>query len=206
MSERFEIPLFPLGVVLFEGGQLPLQIFETRYLDMVSRCLRDEIPFGVVLIRSGRDARLSPNDRQPEIFEVGSEATIVNFNQLSNGFLSIVVRGGRKIHILESWEQPDHLLIAEVEYIPREPEVAIGKEHQVLVDILKELIKHPMVEMLELDIDFSDARSVGRRLAELLPIELETRQSLLQLQRPRQRLSEITGLVNKLRGRRVPLG
>ena len=198
MSERFEIPLFPLSVVLFEGGQLPLQIFETRYLDMVSRCLREEIPFGVVLIRSGRDARLSPNDRQPEIFEVGSEATIVNFNQLSNGFLSIVVRGGRKIRILESWEQPDHLLIAEVEYIPREPEVAIGKEHQVLVDILKELIKHPMVEKLELDIDYSDARSVGRRLAELLPIDLEIKQRLLQLQRPRERLSEITRLVSKL--------
>ena len=198
MSERFEIPLFPLSVVLFEGGQLPLQIFETRYLDMVSRCLREEIPFGVVLIRSGRDARLSPNDHQPEIFEVGSEATIVNFNQLSNGFLSIVVRGGRKIRILESWEQPDHLLIAEVEYIPREPEMAIGKEHQVLVDILKELIKHPMVEKLELDIDYSDARSVGRRLAELLPIDLEIKQRLLQLQRPRERLSEITRLVSKL--------
>ncbi len=57
MGERFEIPLFPLGVVLFEGGQLPLQIVETRYLDMVSRCLREEMPFGAVLILSGRDAR-----------------------------------------------------------------------------------------------------------------------------------------------------
>ena len=200
MGKRFEIPLFPLGVVLFEGGRLPLQIFETRYLDMVSRCLRDEIPFGVVLIRSGRDARLNPNDHQPEIFEVGSEATIVNFNQLSNGFLSIVVRGGRKFRILESWEQPDHLLLAEIEYLPREPEVAIGKEHQTLVDILKELMKHSLIEKLELDIDFSDASAVGRRLVELLPVEMDIKQSLLQLQRPRERLSEITRLVNKLRG------
>ena len=200
MSEPFEIPLFPLGVVLFEGGQLPLQIFETRYLDMVSRCLREEIPFGAVLIRTGRDARLSPDDGQPEVFEVGSEATIVNFNQLSNGRLGIVVRGGRKIRILESWEQPDHLLLGNVEYLPGEPEVAIGKEHQALVDILKELMKHPMIEKLELDIDFSDARSVGRRLAELLPIEVEIKQSLLQLQWPRERLFEISRLVNKLRG------
>ena len=166
---------------------------------MISRCLREEIPFGVVLIRSGRDARLSPNDRQPEIFEVGSEASIVNFNQLSNGCLGIVVRGGRKIRIVESREQPDHLLIAEVEYLPGEPEMAIGKEHQVLVDILKELMKYPMNEMLEPDIDYSDARSVSRRLAELLPIELETRQNLLQLEGPRERLSEITRLVNKLK-------
>jgi len=200
MAECFEIPLFPLGVVLFEGGQLPLQIFETRYLDMVSGCLRKEIPFGVVLIRSGRDARSSPNDRQPDIFEVGSEASIVNFNQLGNGRLGIVVRGGRKFRILESWEQADHLLVGTVEYLPGEPPVAIGKEHQALVDILKELMKHPMIEKLELEIDFSDARSVGRRLAELLPIEVEIKQSLLQLQWPRERLCEITRLVNKLRG------
>ena len=70
----------------------------------------------------------------------------------------------------------------------------------MLVDILKELMKHPMIEKLELDIDFSDARSVGRRLAELLPIEVEIKQSLLQLQWPRERLSEIIRLVNKLRG------
>lgn len=200
MIETREMPLFPLGVVLFEGGQLPLQIFETRYLDMVSRCLREEIPFGAVLIRSGRDARSSPNDRQPDIFEVGSDATIVNFNQLSNGRLSIIVRGGRKFRIQESWEQADHLLMGQVEYLPREPEVSVGKEHETLVDILRELMKHPMIEKLGLDIDFSDARSVGRRLAELLPIEVEIKQSLLQLQWPRERLSEITRLVNKLRG------
>jgi hypothetical protein len=48
-----EIPLFPLGTVLFPGGPLPLRIFETRYIDLVSRCLRDGSGFGVVLISEG---------------------------------------------------------------------------------------------------------------------------------------------------------
>ena len=47
------IPLFPLNIVLFPGGPLPLRIFETRYLDMVRRCMRDGQGFGVVLIREG---------------------------------------------------------------------------------------------------------------------------------------------------------
>jgi Lon protease-like protein len=47
------IPLFPLNIVLFPGGPLPLRIFETRYIDMVRRCMRESAPFGVVLIRSG---------------------------------------------------------------------------------------------------------------------------------------------------------
>ena len=50
-----ELPLFPLQTVLFPGGLLPLRIFEPRYVDMVSRCLRDEGSFGVVLILDGAE-------------------------------------------------------------------------------------------------------------------------------------------------------
>lgn len=41
MSDRLEIPLFPLGTVLFPGGLLPLRVFEPRYVDMTKLCLRD---------------------------------------------------------------------------------------------------------------------------------------------------------------------
>lgn len=196
-----EIPLFPLRVVLFDGGRLPLQIFETRYLDMVSRCMRESIPFGVVLIRgTGSDARLDPDANQPAIFEVGTEAHIVDFNQLPNGRLGIIVRGGRKFRVASTREQADHLLLGTVEFLPAEPESTVPSEHAPLVDILKELVKHPGVQKLGLEIDFADARSVGARLAELLPIEPEIKQSLLQLQLPRERLQELTRLVNKFRG------
>jgi len=41
------IPLFPLNIVLFPDGPLPLRIFETRYVDMVRGCMREERCFGV---------------------------------------------------------------------------------------------------------------------------------------------------------------
>ncbi len=200
MADVVELPLFPLHPVLFPGGRLPLQIFEPRYLDMVVRCMRDDTPFGVVLIRRGADARLGGDDAQPEIFDVGTDAHVVDFNQLSNGRLGIVVRGGRKFRVRGRYEQSDHLLIGQVEYLPEEPALSVGEEHQELVDILQELVKHPMIEKLGLDIQFEDARSVGWRLAELLPIEPEIKQSLLKLQWPRERLQELTRLVDKLRG------
>ena len=196
-----EIPLFPLHAVLFDGGRLPLQIFETRYLDMVSRCMRSASPFGVVLIRgAGSDARVRADAGPPEIFEVGTEAEIVDFNQLSNGRLGIIVKGGRKFRVISTREQADHLLLGEAEYLPAEPVAMVGNEHEELVDILRELVKHPGVQKLGLEIDFADARSVGARLSELLPIEPEIKQSLLQLQLPRERLQELTRLVNKFRG------
>jgi Lon protease-like protein len=48
------VPIFPLGTVLFPGGALPLKIFEQRYLEMTKACLKDNQPFGVCLIREGR--------------------------------------------------------------------------------------------------------------------------------------------------------
>jgi Lon protease-like protein len=194
-----ELPLFPLGTVLFSGGNLQLQIFEPRYLDMVGRCMRDQSPFGVVLIRRGADT-WRPGVAGPELFDIGTEAHIVDFNQLGNGRLGITVRGQRKFRVRDTREQDDHLLIGRVAYLPEEPVMKVGGEHQELVDLLSELLTHPGVQALNLDIDLNDARSVGWRLSELLPIEAEIKQALLQLQLPRERLQELTRLVNKLRG------
>ena len=50
------LPLFPLQLVLFPGAQLALKIFEARYLDLVSNCMRQGQPFGVVCLRAGHEA------------------------------------------------------------------------------------------------------------------------------------------------------
>ncbi len=194
-----ELPLFPLGTVLFQGGHIQLQIFEPRYLDMISRCMRDDAAFGVVLIREGSDT-WRPDTGGPNLFDIGTEARIVDFNQLNNGRLGVTVRGQRKFRVRGVTERADHLLVGKVAFLPEEPVAPVGSEHQGLVDLLSELLAHPGVQQLNLDIDLKDARSVGWRLSELLPIDAEIKQSLLQLQLPRERLQELTRLVNKLRG------
>ena len=181
-----EIPLFPLRTVLFPGGVLPLRIFEPRYVDMVGSCMRGGHGFGVVLIRNGNEARVSAQDKLPEIFDIGTEARIVDFNQADNGLLGIVAQGGRKFRVRETREQKDNLLLGRVEFLPEEPPGELLPEHENLVEVLKELTKHPLVHRLNLDVDFAQARSVSFRLADLLPIEPEIKQSLLQLRWPRE--------------------
>ncbi len=199
-----ELPLFPLRTVLFPGGSLPLRIFEPRYLDMIKWCMRENSGFGVVLIRTGEEARVSSNAEQPDIFTVGTEARIVDFNQLSDGLLGIVGRGGTKFRVEESWEQSDHLLMGRVQALPEEPEGELTTEHEELVVVLRQLVKHPMIEKLGLDVDFDNARSVSWRLSELLPIEPEIKQSLLQMALPRERLAELLRIMEKLRGDEKP--
>ena len=61
MNQIFEIPLFPLGSVLFPGGFLPLHIFETRYQQLLNKALETDRRFGVVLISRGSDgSRTTP--------------------------------------------------------------------------------------------------------------------------------------------------
>ena len=199
MGQHQDIPLFPLGNVLFIGGRLPLQIFEPRYLDLVGRCMKTDTGFGVVLIREGSDAH-QPGAGAPSLFNIGTYARIVDFNSLANGMLGITCAGGEKFRIHRSWEAADHLVMAEVEFLPQEPAAAVGEEFRPLVDTLRVLVKHPMIQQLALDVDYDDARSVGWRLAELLPMEPETKQSLLQIHLPRERLVEIRRLIAKLRG------
>ena len=200
MADLREMPLFPLGVVLFEGGRLPLRIFEPRYLDMISERMRENSPFGIVLIRSGVDARVGDDASAPEIFELGTEARVVDFNALDGGLLGIVVEGGCKFRIHNTWERDDHLLCGLVESLPGEPSAALSEADRPLIDILKALLKHPMVAKLGLEVDLEDGGAVSRRLAELLPVEPEIKQSLLQLGSPKERLNELRRLVTRLRG------
>ncbi len=78
------IPLFPLNVVLLPGGDLPLHIFEPRYLEMVGNCLRDKSEFGVLLalpkgvVRVGCTAEIievvkRPDGETMDILTIGRE-------------------------------------------------------------------------------------------------------------------------------------
>ena len=189
--------MFPLRTVLFPGGVLPLRIFEPRYVDMVRRCMREDIGFGVVLIRQGNEARLSESDHVPDIFDIGTEARIVDFNQAENGMLGIVARGERKFRVRDSRVQADHLLLGDVEFFPPEAPGDLLPEHAGLVAVLQELAKHPLVQKLNVEVDFEQARSVSFRLADLLPIEPEIKQALLQLRWPKERLMELSRIVRK---------
>lgn len=191
-----ELPLFPLGTVLFPGGTLPLQIFEPRYLDLVKRCMREDAPFGVVLLREGAEAGRA--DAPPAIAPVGTEARIVDFTQLSNGLLGITSRGGPRFRVRRHRVADDGLIIGEVETLPEPAPLAVPEEYGALLEILRQLLEHPVVNRLGVEVDWDDARSVAGRLADLLPITPGLKQALLELDDPLMRLVELERVVQAM--------
>jgi Lon protease-like protein len=108
-----ELPLFPLHSVLCPGVALPLHIFEERYRLMIGRCVERGEPFGVVLIREGRDT--GPLDGR--IASVGSTAIISEVKRYPDGRLDIMTVGGRRFHITAVDSAQEPYLVGEVEIL-----------------------------------------------------------------------------------------
>ncbi|MGH2465150.1 MAG: LON peptidase substrate-binding domain-containing protein [Candidatus Limnocylindrales bacterium] len=90
-----ELPLFPLHTVLCPGVALPLKVFEDRYRAMVRRCLERDEPFGVVLIRDGREV----GNGATAIATVGTIAEIREASKYSDGRYDLLVVGTRRFRI-----------------------------------------------------------------------------------------------------------
>ena len=103
MTNTKKIPLFPLRVVIFPGGRLDLQIFERRYLDLISHCLKSNTGFGVCLLKSGEEVIKAAG--QQTIHQTGTYSKIVDWDQLENGLLSITVEGAAKFKISDCWQE-----------------------------------------------------------------------------------------------------
>lgn len=195
-----EIPLFPLNAILFPRGRISLQIFESRYLDMVRDCLREQRGFGVVLIESGSEVA-KPGMRL-DVHRIGTYGEVVDWNPLPNGLLGITVEGRRTFRILESWRESNELCVGRVAWRGQDsvdaPPVPAGETHQEFIDLLQGLARHPAVEELHLAIDYGNLREVSWRLADLLPVANLAKQSLLEVETPEERLAQIEQLIAAL--------
>jgi len=197
LKEPQLIPLFPLRSVLFPGGRLPLQIFEQRYIDLVSHCMKTDTGFGVCLISQGAEIA-RPGVRQ-QVERVGMYARIVDWDQLPSGLLGITVEGQHKFFVQDCWARDDKLLMATVQFAQEDflgqSALPLTEEHEALVDLLRDLAAHPLIESLDLVIDFDDRRQLAWRLSELLPVPMHQKQTLLALDDTEERIREIENLV-----------
>jgi Lon protease-like protein len=184
------IALFPLGIVLFPGGPLPLRIFETRYIDMVRRCMREDCGFGVVLIREGQEV----GTRQAEIYDVGTMAAITDFHQLSDGLLGLSCVGRERFRILERTCQADGLNLGQVQPIAAEPNLKVPPRHARLSHLLSTVLPQLGEVYAGIEMRLDDAAWVGHRLAEILPIPPADKQAYLELVDPLERLDRLASL------------
>jgi Lon protease-like protein len=185
------LALFPLQSVLFPGALLQLRVFEPRYLDLVSRCLREKQPFGVVCLRQGSEVR-SAGSEEPVLLEsTGVLAQLQEVDAEQTGVLRVKCLGTQRFEIDEPLQQSDGLWTARAWLVeddavapPPEAMLATVKALANAIGALERKSGSPFVKPYR----FDDAGWVANRWCELLPISLAAKQKLMELEDPQMRL------------------
>ena len=188
-----EIPLFPLRTVLYPGGPLPLRIFEQRYLDMISRCLKTDTPFGALLIKEGSETGPA------RTFDVGTLAYITDWYQGSDGLLGVTATGTDRFRLKSERRENDGLLVGEVEVLTAPPECALPEEYKPLAQILQGVIDDLGRLYEDIEKNYDDAGWVSYRFAEILPIDSDQKQSCLEIDDPIQRIESMRAVLDTVR-------
>ena len=175
-AQRLNIPIFPLNTVLYPDGILSLKIFETRYMDMAKSCLKDSLPFGVCLIRTGNEV-----GRPAETYSVGTLAMIADWDMAQLGILNITVQGAQRFLIESSQSGPDGLITATVSLIPVEPARLVDQEFAICSRVFDTIIQGLGMARFSNPIHPEQAAWLGYRLAESLPFKVAARQDMLEM-------------------------
>jgi Lon protease-like protein len=179
-----EIPLFPLNTVLFPGGHLPLRIFEQRYLTMIRDCASTDSGFGVCLIVAGEETSVTV-----QTAPFGTLARIVDWYTLRDGLLGVAASGARRFRLQHSRKRDDGLLMGTVEWLAEPEPQPLPEAFFVLGQVLGRFMEKlaPLYPQYTPDL-LDNAVWVGYRLAELLPLSVSDKQSLVELGDPIERL------------------
>jgi Lon protease-like protein len=190
--------LFPLNAVLFPGAALNLHVFEPRYKQMIGECLEAGEPFGVVLIREGKEA----GDPSVEPHQVGSIAEIVEVTALPFGRFYVSTIGRERFRIRKIVSR-DPFLTVEVDSLP-EPQDEDASE----LTHLEERVREAFLEYLDLLAEFTgeqpsvdlpdNAASVSFTVAAALQVADTLKQRLLEINSTKQRLTMELGFLRRL--------
>ena len=190
------LPLFPLQTVLFPDGLLELKIFETRYLDLMSRCMREQRPFGVIALKTGTERRVS--NGPVAMYEVGTLAELIEVDSAEANILLVRCRGTKRFVLGATRQQADGLWLGEATGVADDPVAVPSSTHGNVVKSLSDAIEalaaqgaSPFLAPLR----FDDAGWVANRWCEILPLPLEAKQRLMTLADPLARLDIVDSLM-----------
>ena len=175
-----QIPLFPLQVVLFPGGFLPLHIFEPRYRTMIKFCLEHESEFGVVLIKEGEET-----GETAVPCDVGTAVRILHVEHLDDGRMHIVTAGEYRFQILEIQEHLSYLtgrvrmlddLETEIESVPE----SLTAQTEELYKAYETLSSRLIFAWSPPEEQPDDPRELAYQVGIRLRISLKEKQTLLE--------------------------
>ncbi len=189
---RETVPIFPLQTVLFPGSRLPLRIFEARYMDMARGCLKTGDPFGVCLIREGREVG------EPAVPEgVGCLARIGDCDMEELGILKVRAEGLERFRIRDTRIEKQGLIVGDIERLEPEAAAPAAPGLADCAQFLRKVFTAIGEDRFTGEAAYGDATWVGFRLCEILPLRNDVRQRLLEVTDATLRLAVLHQFLQK---------
>jgi len=194
-----ELPLFPLGTVLFPGALLPLQLFELRYLQMIGECERQGTGFGVVTLTQGREVH-RPGEAAERFEPIGTRVAIERIQRPQAGLVLVWCRGLTRFQVHSSQQRSDGLWHGQVQDLPAEPQTPVPEHLQYLAPQIQSALTTLSAEDSVLPHwpqpwALNDCTWLSHCWCELLPLPLAMKYRLFTLQVPLMRLELVGDMV-----------
>ncbi|GAA0870821.1 LON peptidase substrate-binding domain-containing protein [Brevundimonas basaltis] len=189
------IPVFPLpGAILLPRGQLPLNIFEPRYLNMIDDAMAGDRIIGMIQPRPG--ARAAPG-----LSPVGCAGRITSFAETSDGRYLITLTGCARFRLGSELPSQSPYRQVRADFTPFEADLApppvddVGLDREGLLDALRAYLE---TRGLEIDWDTAETappEALINSLSMALPFEPAEKQALLEAASLTDRSSVLTALM-----------
>ena len=188
------IPVFPLpGSILLSRGQLPLNVFEPRYLNMVDDAMAGDRMIGLVQPNGGSPAL-------PSLSPVGCAGRITSFAETSDGRYLITLTGVCRFRVTSELQVKTPYRQVRADFAPfeadlRAPDPAADFDRDHFLDALRPYLEH---RGLNVDWDTAEAapqEALINSLAMALPFEPPEKQALLEAETLDARAEALTALL-----------
>jgi len=160
---------------------------------MVSNCVENDTPFGVLLIREGGETGPATTH------EVGTLARIADWFQGSDGVLGVTAIGEQRFRVVSSHREASGLNVGKIEMLPDEPSMPLPEEYRAMSEILTGALDDLGLLYESLERHMDDASWVASRFVEILPLDLEKKQQCLESSDLAERLRIVQDLLDSAR-------
>ena len=161
-------------------------------MGMVTQAIADDLPFGICVIREGRETQATAKFHQ-----VGTLVRIIDWDMPQTGILHIQTHALERFVVRTSHSESNGLLVGEVDDVSAEAPIAIPAELTLATEILHQIIGELGLDKFAKPHDYNNAAWVGYRLSEVLPLKLSIRQNLLEMNDSVARLAILTDFLKK---------
>ena len=192
------IPIFPLkNALLLPGRQLPLNIFETRYLSMVSNALKTDKIIGMIQPTEKKDLKHKNNGE--EVYEIGCAGKIVSSNQTPDNRYEIILQGVSRFSILKELEKVSGYRRVKVNWKNFKSDLKKGSQafidRSLLKNVLGDFAKKHSVQLDWEGLDKMKDQDIISALIAFYPFQSNEKQAILESKNEKEQAKTIISLM-----------